>query len=528
MSKGKALKVPAVLYARESADESYSRGTSISGQKRAAYGWAERNGYLVIREYVDEHLKGWDHAGRKALKQLLRDAESKQRDFEAVILWDHTRFSRDAGKGITLADELDDLGIELISVKEGGRVNRLVRNISFALGDEQRRIMGRDILRGNINSTSMGFAPGGAPPYGLKKVAVEWGKGFKKKFAPDPNEAYWVQWIYDRFTKDHWSPYRIAAELNRQGVAGRNGGTWVGSNVRTILTRHRPLYCGHIVYNRERVKKRSGKSRIVTIKDASEIVIAKDCHEPIISQEVAEAAERELKRRKRGQVMRKRNHLLLGLLKCASCGSTYTTKYQGKSDSSGKEYIYYACQGPAYAKQRGEDPVCRPPMLPKERTEAAVKLAIFDVLFAPDLLAILEDEYRKLDENREKVTAPEVDRLKREIRRLETGRANILDSIEKGLSWELAKDRVESLQRNLQNARQELQTLQSIDPEEQEDREEFFSALRDLEGLREVAETDFETAREVLLTVVDSIEVDGKRLTVRFRMPLTPLEIILH
>jgi hypothetical protein len=52
--------IPAAFYGRESADESYSSGASIPGQRKAVHSWAEKNGYALVSKYVDEHLKGWD------------------------------------------------------------------------------------------------------------------------------------------------------------------------------------------------------------------------------------------------------------------------------------------------------------------------------------------------------------------------------------------------------------------------------------------------------------------------------------
>ena len=62
----------AVSYSRVSSDRQDVE-LSVSGQKRAIREWAERNGYVVVREYVDEAESGRIDT-RDGFSQMIRDA----------------------------------------------------------------------------------------------------------------------------------------------------------------------------------------------------------------------------------------------------------------------------------------------------------------------------------------------------------------------------------------------------------------------------------------------------------------------
>ena len=80
-----------VVYARYS--DPNQREESIEGQLRECGTFAERKGYTVIKTYIDRAISGKKADNRPEFMQMIDD--SRQRGFDAVIVWKIDRFSRD-------------------------------------------------------------------------------------------------------------------------------------------------------------------------------------------------------------------------------------------------------------------------------------------------------------------------------------------------------------------------------------------------------------------------------------------------
>src|SRR5688572_27909008 len=88
----------AVIYARVSSEEQV-QGYSIQAQLRACRAWAEKQGYGVAKEYVDEGYSASRHLDRReAFKDMVAEAVSKTRSFDIVIVHKLDRFSRDSAE----------------------------------------------------------------------------------------------------------------------------------------------------------------------------------------------------------------------------------------------------------------------------------------------------------------------------------------------------------------------------------------------------------------------------------------------
>ena len=75
---------PAALYARVSSDRQ-DVDLSVSAQLRALRDYAERNGYLVAREYVDEAESG-RIADRPQFRKMLDEAAKPEAPFKEILI----------------------------------------------------------------------------------------------------------------------------------------------------------------------------------------------------------------------------------------------------------------------------------------------------------------------------------------------------------------------------------------------------------------------------------------------------------
>ena len=83
---------PAALYARVSSDRQ-DVDLSVAAQLRALRDYAERNGYLVAREYVDEAESGRT-ADRPQFRRMLDEAAKPEAPFKEILVWKFSRFTR--------------------------------------------------------------------------------------------------------------------------------------------------------------------------------------------------------------------------------------------------------------------------------------------------------------------------------------------------------------------------------------------------------------------------------------------------
>ena len=108
---------PVAIYARVSSDRQ-DVDLSISAQLRAMREYAGRNGYRVVREYVDEAETGRT-TRRPVFQQMVRDARiSKGGPFEAILVWKLSRFARSREDSIAYKALLRKHNVKVVSINE--------------------------------------------------------------------------------------------------------------------------------------------------------------------------------------------------------------------------------------------------------------------------------------------------------------------------------------------------------------------------------------------------------------------------
>ena len=87
--------IPAALYARVSSDRQ-DVDLSVAAQLRALRDYAEKNGYLVAREYVDEAESG-RIADRPQFQKMLDEAAKPEAPFKEILVWKFSTVHPEAG-----------------------------------------------------------------------------------------------------------------------------------------------------------------------------------------------------------------------------------------------------------------------------------------------------------------------------------------------------------------------------------------------------------------------------------------------
>lgn len=166
------MKLRCSCYARFSTDKQTL--LSIEDQVRKCREFAEAKGWVFLDEYVysDEAVSG---AGedREGLKQLLKAAKSQLRPFDAVLLDDTSRLSRNVGFGSRIREELEFVGVRIIAVSQGidsqDEQSAVLFDIHSVVDTLYIKELGKKTHRGLEGQVLRGFHTGGNC-YGYRNV----------------------------------------------------------------------------------------------------------------------------------------------------------------------------------------------------------------------------------------------------------------------------------------------------------------------------------------------------------------------
>jgi DNA invertase Pin-like site-specific DNA recombinase len=267
-SDAPAAKQRAVVYARMSTDH---QQYSTENQCDVINEYAAKHGLDIARVYADEGKSGLRIDGRDSLKRLIDDVQQPRRDFDAILVYDVSRWGRfqDADESAYYEYICRRAGVDVAYCAEqflndGSPVSTIVKGVKRAMAGEYSRELSAKVFKGQCRLIQLGFRQGGPAGYGLRRVLVdqhgavkgELTRGEHKSIQTDrviltpgpPDEVHIVRRIYMRFVHERMSEADIAAMLNAEGIASDIGRPWTRSTVRQVLTNEK--YIGNNVYNR--------------------------------------------------------------------------------------------------------------------------------------------------------------------------------------------------------------------------------------------------------------------------------------
>jgi len=323
-----AKTITAAAYARYSTAN--QQETSIVAQLDGIRAYCDREGIrLAAMPYIDEARSG-TNTDRPGFQRLLADARAGR--FDAVVVYDVSRGSRDVADWFAFRREMAALGVAVLSAtNQLGDMDDpnafLTELLTVGLGQHmvlqsrQKSIAGKRVRAGR------GLFCGGVAPLGYDIVDGQ--------YSIRQAEAATVRLIYERYAAGA-SYADILAELERLGARTKNGRSFTRSALHDILSN--PRYTGkYLWFDREERHMHRHVGR-----DNPDKVVIEGGIPPIITQEVAEAVTIRMTSNRAHTRTTYRSYLLSGLIRCGECGSAMsgvTTK------SRGHEYPRYICLG---------------------------------------------------------------------------------------------------------------------------------------------------------------------------------------
>ena len=107
---------PAALYARVSSDRQ-DVDLSVAAQLRALRDYAEKNGYSVAREYVDDAESG-RVADRPQFREMIEEGSRPNAAFQVILVWKFSRFTCKREHAVAFKSMLRRKGVKVVSITE--------------------------------------------------------------------------------------------------------------------------------------------------------------------------------------------------------------------------------------------------------------------------------------------------------------------------------------------------------------------------------------------------------------------------
>ena len=395
---------PVALYARVSSDRQ-DVDLSVAAQMRALREYAQKNDYVVVREYVDEAESG-RVADRPEFRKMIDEAAKPEAPFGEILVWKFSRFTRKREHAVAFKSMLRRKGVRVVSITEQAddtATGRLLEGIIESVDEFYSENLAEEVRRGMREAASRGFWVASRTPYGYNRVMVQDGAKKRPTLEIDPDTAPVVKRIFD-MAESATGMTEITRTLNSEGIASATGKLWSKNGVHFILRNE--VYTGTLLWGTTG----KVKSDPVRIEKAFPAVVSK-------------AQFNRVKRLMRSRAP-KRNHprrvgssyLLSGLVRCKSCNRALS----GQDAKSG-QFAYYVCQS---IMKRGKD-ACATPRLNARRFEEMVVERIRENVLTEsnitELVKIVDEEMDGVAaEQRQKLETieAELDEVKRKLGRV--------------------------------------------------------------------------------------------------------------
>ena len=214
----------AVIYARYSSDN--QREESIEGQIRECTAYAEKNGFTVVKHYIDRAISAKTD-NRPEFQQMIKDSDKKL--FDIVLVWKLDRFARNRYDSARYKTQLKKNGVKLMSATEiisDGPEGIILESVLEGYAEYYSADLSEKVIRGMTENALKGKFTGGAISFGYIINADH-------RFEIDPLTAPFVAETFQRYN-DGQTMREIRDWLNEKGIKNLVGGAFTYTSTTTI------------------------------------------------------------------------------------------------------------------------------------------------------------------------------------------------------------------------------------------------------------------------------------------------------
>lgn len=372
----------AVIYARVSSEEQAKHGFSIENQKKVCIEFAEQNGYIVDKVFIDEG-KSAKNLDRPEIQDLMAYCDKKKNNIKAIVIWRLDRLSRNNTDyhGI-LRPLLAKRDIKLLSATEANvdtMEGELMRNIGMSFAEYERKVIGARTIAGLRQKARQGEYPHKAP-IGYKNITREDGS---KTIVIDENYAFYVKQAFNLYDSGMYSLRSLTQKLADDGLRSPKGAKIPKTTIEYILKNI--FYTGVFEFE--------GK------------IYENAQHKAIISKELFYRVQDRLidpNKSKKHTI----DFAYTGLIRCSHCGCLLTAELK-----KGK-YIYYHCTG-------NKGGTCKKDYIREEKIDNAISEVLKLIKIPTDIRKRIHDELKVVHEKKNNYSKEVKTQLQKQISTLE-------------------------------------------------------------------------------------------------------------
>ncbi len=340
--------IPAAQYVRMSTeDQQYS----IANQEDVIADYARKHGFEVVSTYSDPGRSGVSIKSRKGLRQLLSDVIGSKAQFQAILVYDVSRWGRfqdiDESAHYEFLCRSARIPVHYCAEQfnnDGTVASSIMKTLKRTMAAEYSRELGVKVLAGQQRIARFGFRAVGMAAFGLRRMMVSpdgrrkivLQHGERKAvhtdrtiLVPGPRKEVECIRTMFRLAASGKTIKEIAWELNRREVKIPTGQFWRHDRIHRILTNN--AYAGCNTYGKT-TQKLGQISRAVK----REYWVTKaGAFVPIVSPELFEQVQRQLRKRgkhppkSRADLIRRMKKILEkhGKLSHSLIGQRYYTRF---------------------------------------------------------------------------------------------------------------------------------------------------------------------------------------------------------
>jgi DNA invertase Pin-like site-specific DNA recombinase len=379
-----------VIYLRLSKEDGDDESSSISNQRKILTEYAEKNGFEIVDEYVDDGESGYTMS-RPDFNRLKKDLNYNK--VHTVLVKDTSRIGRHNARVQLFLENILEDGKRVITVSEGydtmkPETHKYIGlhtwvNESFIIETSQK-------IKASIKSLQKEGKWLCNVPYGYIKD-----KNDKYKYYIDETTAPYVKLIFDLYINGDGinavakkitemnvpTPSMIKkmnAESNGKQYKGAVRSMWDQTAIRRIIKNE--FYIGTLVLGKTKARSINGKQ---VDQSRENMHVFENAHESIIDKQTFELAQELIKRRRNNNYRgdsKQKSSIFSRMLECADCGKLLVVKGKGIGDEAKYCCRTYNSFGSKY---------CAPHTI----NEYELKLALMEFLeyCSNNLTSIIED-----------------------------------------------------------------------------------------------------------------------------------------
>lgn len=404
----------AVAYCRYSSDnQDYA---SIDAQSRAILDYCSKNGYSLVKIYVDE-AKTATKDDRPEFLRMISDSNNGL--FDAVIVHKLDRFARNRYDSAFYRRELKKHGVTVMSVLElmdDSPESIILESVLEGMAEYFSKNLAREVRKGLKEAALQCRHTGGAPAYGYRIV--------NKKHEVNETEAQAIRMMFSLAAQGVSYPMILQA-MEDSGFTTRAGKPFSRNTLHDIFKNER--YMGTYVYNRIAPMRPDGTRSSRRTNPEEEIIRVPGGIPAIVPEDTfMRVRARMADRTQKGRSSSKHIYVLSGLLECGICGRAMIGG-PSRTNGDGTRYYKYYCSS---MKQLHP---CGNRVVPAEQIEEMVLDKIRSQFFDQSRLAeiveeIIADAADSTDEKKARVA-----QAKRVVTEIEKQIGNITGAIAQGM-----------------------------------------------------------------------------------------------